>query len=74
MAPSERKLKIVFKSSFDHAIHLAKAQLEQHGIQAYIKDGQLNNTIGTAYVEQIKLMVDISDADQAIAILTPKNE
>ncbi len=38
MEASQKKLKVVLRSTFIHQIHLAKAKLESKGIKSYIVD------------------------------------
>jgi len=70
MKTDDKSLKIVFRSTFIHEIHLAKAKLQSKNIKSYIIDEHINYTIGTAFVEDYKLMVDISDFDEALSILS----
>jgi len=65
-----KNLKIVARSTFIHEIHIAKAKLENEGIKSYIVDEHLTYTIGTAFIEEYKLMVDDSDFEKAHTILS----
>ena len=65
-----KSLKIVTKSTFIHEIHIAKAQLENQGIKSYVVDEHLSYTIGTAFIEEYKLMVNEEDYDKALTILS----
>jgi len=70
MAASQKKLKVVLRSTFIHQIHLAKAKLESKGIKSYIIDEHITYTIGTAFIEDYKLMVKDTDFDVAHTILS----
>ena len=63
-------LKTVIKSTFIHEIHIAKAKLSSHGIDSHIFDEHLTFTIGTAFIEEYKLMVSESDFDKALTIVS----
>ncbi len=65
-----KNLKIVLRSTFIHEIHLAKAKLENDGIKSYMIDENLTYTIGTAFIEEYKLMVNEVDFDKAHTILS----
>jgi len=70
MKTNNKSLKIVFRSTFIHEIHLAKAKLQSKNIKSFIADEHINYIIGTAFVEDYKLLVDISDFDNALSILS----
>ncbi|MDH5414090.1 MAG: DUF2007 domain-containing protein [Flavobacteriaceae bacterium] len=70
MRPEDKQLKIVFRTTFIHEIHLAKAKLASKNIRSYIIDVNINYTIGTAFIEDYKLMVDVSEFDKALSILS----
>ena len=70
MKTQNKNLKIVLRSTFIHEIHLAKAKLENQGIRSYIIDEHLNYTIGTAFIEEYKLMVSEADFDDTRSILS----
>jgi hypothetical protein len=65
-----KNLKIVLRSTFIHEIHLAKAKLENDGIKSYMIDEHLTYTIGTAFIEEYKLMVNEADFEKAHTILS----
>jgi len=65
-----KNLKIVLRSTFIHEIHLAKAKLESQGIRSYIIDEHIIYTIGTAFIEEYKLMVNEVDYDRTRSILS----
>lgn len=70
MEASQKKLKIVLRSTFIHQIHLAKAKLESMGIKSYIVDEHITYTIGTAFIEDYKLLVNDTDFQEAHTILS----
>ena len=70
MEASQKGLKIVLRSTFIHQIHLAKAKLESKGIKSYIMDEHITYTIGTAFIEDYKLVVNDADFDNAHTILS----
>lgn len=70
MEAQNKNLKIVLRSTFIHEIHLAKAKLESQGIRSYIIDEHIIYTIGTAFIEEYKLMVNEVDYDRTRSILS----
>ena len=70
MKSKEKQLRIVFRTTFVHEIHLAKAKLASKNIRSFIIDENINYTIGTAFIEDYKLMVDVSEFDEALSILS----
>ena len=66
-------LKTVLTSSFSHEIYIAKSLLENQGISCFVFDDNLNNIIGTAFVEGYKLKVNSLDFEQAEAVLKALN-
>ena len=70
MQTQNKNLKIVLRSTFIHEIHIAKAKLENKGIKSYIIDEKLTYTIGTAFIEEYKLMVNDKNFDKAHTILS----
>ncbi|MCF6348727.1 MAG: DUF2007 domain-containing protein [Flavobacteriaceae bacterium] len=70
MQNKHKNLKIVARSTFIHEIHLAKAKLENEEIKSYMIDEHLTYTIGTAFIEEYKLMVNESDFEKARTILS----
>jgi len=70
MKDQKKNLKIVFRSTFIHEIHLAKSKLENEGINSYLIDENLTYTIGTAFVEEYKLMVNEENFDKAHTVLS----
>ncbi len=70
MQTQNKNLKIVFRSTFAHEIYLAKAKLENEGIKSYMIDEHLTYTIGTAFIEEYKLMVNETDFENAHTILS----
>lgn len=62
--------KIVLRSTFIHEIHIAKAKLDSHGIKSYIIDENLTYSIGTAFIEEYKLLTSEIDYDRAHTILS----
>ena len=59
MEASQKKLKIVLRSTFIHQIHLAKTKQESKGIKSFIGEEHITYTTGTAFIEDYKLMVNI---------------
>jgi len=70
MQTKHKNLKIVFRSTFIHEIHIAKAKLENEEIVSFVIDEHLAYTIGTAFIEEYKLMVREVDYDKAHTILS----
>ena len=70
MKKQYKNLKILLTSTFIHEIYIAKAKLDSHGIESYIVDEHLTYTIGTAFIEEYKLMVSESDFDKAHTIVS----
>ena len=70
MQKQNKNLKIVARSTFIHEIHIAKTKLENEGIKSYLIDENLTYTIGTAFIEEYKLMVNEEDFDKARTILS----
>ncbi|NQW35908.1 MAG: DUF2007 domain-containing protein [Flavobacteriales bacterium] len=60
----------VYASSFSHEIYLAKNKLELQGIVSYVFDENLVSTIGTSFVEAIKLKVTKKDFEAAKTLLS----
>jgi len=58
------------RSTFIHQIHLAKSKLESKGIKSYIADEHITYTIGTAFIEGYKLMINDTDFQEAHTILS----
>ena len=58
------------RSTFIHQIHLAKSKLESKGIKSYITDEHITYTIGTAFIEGYKLMINDTDFQEAHTILS----
>jgi len=65
-----KSLKLVFRSPFLHEVQIAKVKLGSENINSYMVDENLTYTIGTAFIEDYKLMVDIADFDNALSILS----
>ncbi|MET2983883.1 putative signal transducing protein [Aureibaculum conchae] len=65
-----KSLKLVFRSPYLHEAQIAKAKLESEHINSYLVDENLTYTIGTAFIEDYKLMVDSTDFDSALSILS----
>lgn len=65
MEASHKGLKIVLRSNFIHQIHLAKAKLHSKGIKCYMVNEHTTYTIGTAFIEDYKLVVNVTDFDKA---------
>ena len=70
MAMGQRKLVVVFRSFLIHEVYIARSRLESKGITSFLNDEHLNYTIGTAFVEEYKLLVDVSDYDAARSYLS----
>ena len=70
MEASQKKLKIVLRSTFIHQIHLAKTKLESKGIKSFIVEEHITYTTGTALIEDYKLMVNDTDFHEAHTILS----
>lgn len=51
-------------------MHIAKAKLESEGIKSYLIDENITYTIGTAFIEEYKLMVNEEDYEKARTILS----
>lgn len=59
----------VLRASLIHQIHIAKTLLASRGIESYIFDKNLENIIGTAYVQGYRLEVNSADLEKAKEIL-----
>jgi len=70
MEASQKKLKVVLRSTFIHQIHLAKAKLESNRIKSYLVDEHISYTIGTSFIEDYKLMVNDTDFHEVHTILS----
>ncbi|MCB0473256.1 MAG: DUF2007 domain-containing protein [Flavobacteriaceae bacterium] len=70
MDTNTNKLRIVFRSHLIHEIYIAKAKLENYAIKSFLADEHLNYTIGTAFIEEYKLMVADSDYERARTLLS----
>ncbi len=70
MSDDKKKLKLILESSFIHEVYLAKAKLIANGVESFIVDEHLNYTIGTAFIEKHKLMVDDLQFENAQTILS----
>ena len=66
----KKSLKLVFRSPFLHQVQIAKVKLESENINSYFVDENLTYTIGTAFIEDYKLLVNITDFDNALSILS----
>jgi len=64
----------VLTASLIHQIHIAKALLSSRGIESYIFDRNIENIIGTAYVQGYKLEVNSADLEKAKEILAEVEE
>lgn len=53
---------------------LARLELGSHGIEAVLFDEGLNNIFGGAGLIGVRLMVDDSDRDEAVSILTREGD
>lgn len=70
MEAPQKKLMVVLRSTFIHQIHLARTKLESEGIISYIVDEHITYTIGTAFIEDYKLLVNDADFGKAHTILS----
>ncbi len=70
METQHKTLKTVFQSTFIHEMHIAKATLENEGVKRFVIDEHLSYSIGTAFIEEYKLMINEQDFDKALIILS----
>ena len=61
---------IVLRSNFIHQIHLSKTKLQSKEIKSCIVNEHAAYTIGTTFLEDYKLVVNIADFDKACTILS----
>lgn len=64
----------VLTASLIHEVHIAKTLLASRGIESYVFNKNIENVIGTAYVEGYKLEVDKADLERAKQILAEVKE
>lgn len=64
----------VLTASLIHEVHIAKTLLASRGIESYVFDKNIENVIGTAFVEGYKLEVDKADLERAKQILAEVQE
>lgn len=64
----------VLTASLIHEVHIAKTLLASRGIESYVFDKNIENVIGTAFVEGYKLEVDKADLERAKEILAEVQE
>lgn len=69
MEINKNNLYTLLKSNYLHQVEMAKTLLEQHGIQTFIFDRNIDNVIGTAFIEGYRLVVSMRDYEQAKKIL-----
>jgi len=70
MQTKRKNVKTVFRSTFIHEIHIAKTTLENEGVKSFVIDEHLSYSIGTAFIEEYKLMINEQDFDKALTILS----
>lgn len=64
----------ILTASLIHEVHIAKTLLASRGIESYVFDKNIENVIGTAFVEGYKLEVDKADLERAKQILAEVQE
>lgn len=69
----KKQLTTILTTHLMHQIHIAKAKLEEEGIESYIIDEHIDTIVGTAFIEGYKLEVDINHKEKALEILEYRN-
>lgn len=64
MENTDHTLVPILTASLIHEVHIAKTLLASNGIESYIFDKNIENAIGTAYVQGYKLEVDSRDLEK----------
>jgi len=70
----DKHLVTILTTHLIHQIHIAKAKLEEIGIESYILDEHIETSIGTAFVECYKLQVDVMHEEKALEALAYRND
>jgi len=70
----DKHLTTILTTHLIHQIHIAKAKLEEIGIESYILNEHIETSIGTAFVEGYKLQVDVEHKEKALETLAYRND
>ena len=65
----KKNIKVFLRSIFIHQIHLVKSKQESKGIKSYIMDEHIPYSVGTAYIDDYKLLVNDIDFHEPHTIL-----
>ena len=69
METASNKLITIFNAQFLHEVQIAQSKLELEGIQSFIIDENITSTIGTAFIEGYRLLVNITDIEKSKPII-----